>query len=83
MEKRRGDFQSNGNCESPSTTVIQTVAIEKGSDPESLPPLYEAIDPDSLDSLLDSASNGDVEVEFEYAGCHVVVDDAEQVSVTV
>ena len=83
MENRRGDFQADGGSESPSAKVIQAVAARTGTNPKSLPPLYETIDPDSLDSLLDSAEGGDVEVEFEYAGCHVVVDDTEQVSVTV
>jgi hypothetical protein len=47
-----------------------------------LPPLYESIDPDALDALFESADGNSVQVEFEYAGRHVVVDSSGRVGVS-
>lgn len=80
METSRGDFQSEDACEPPSATVVQAVATEKETDPTALPPLYESIDPDSLDSLLASATDQKLQIEFEYAGCYVVLDGTVEVS---
>lgn len=38
--------------EKPSHTVVETVADAEGIDPTELDPLYETIDPDSLDELF-------------------------------
>lgn len=57
-------------------SVIDSVASVRGTDPLSLPPLHGTIDTDALVALLDStgADADVVTVEFEYAGCRIVVD---------
>ncbi|WP_158237346.1 HalOD1 output domain-containing protein [Halegenticoccus soli] len=54
-----------------SETIIRMLA-EGNSPPEALPPLYESIDPDALDSLF-SRRGVDGTIEFEHAGCRIVV----------
>lgn len=52
-----------------SVRVVQNVANTTDSDPLELPPLYDAVDPDALDTLVGRMSDG--VVSFTYAG-HVV-----------
>lgn len=59
--------------EQPSEAVVAAVAIATDSDPLSLPPLYETIDPDALDSLSGGGGRGIV-VSFRFAGYDVIVD---------
>lgn len=59
----------------PSEAVVERVANREGVDPVELSPLYEAIDPDALDSLV-CASNGDgsdLAIEFSYSGHEITV----------
>lgn len=81
MEKRRDGFRTVDDV-SPSETVIREVAAKTDTDPLALPPLYESIDPDALDALFESSEGNSVQVEFEYAGRHVVVDDSGNVGVS-
>ncbi len=70
----------NGN---PTTleAIVRTVAAEEGIEPTELePPLYEAIDPDALQSLLDS-SDAVRTVQFSYGGRTVEVRGDGQVTV--
>ncbi|QLG61253.1 HalOD1 output domain-containing protein [Halorarum salinum] len=64
------------DTEPPSATVIENVAVHKGTDALLLdPPLYDVLDPDALDALfrdVDGARRTG-EVSFEYCGCHVTV----------
>ena len=61
----------------PSTAVVETVAVSSDREPTRPEPLYEAIDPDALDAL--SRSNGvepvgeGTTVTFEFAGQSVTV----------
>ena len=61
----------------PSTAVVETVAVASDREPTRLEPLYEAIDPDALDALI--RSNGvepvgdGITVTFEVAGQTVTV----------
>lgn len=60
-----------------SMRVVERVAHAKGVDFTELPPLYEAIDTDALDTLFlprapGAAGDGPC-VEFSYAGFEVVV----------
>ncbi|WP_290811955.1 HalOD1 output domain-containing protein [Halovivax sp.] len=58
----------------PVYALVSTVAEVDGTDPASLPPLYHAIDPEALNALFLSRSHEPVEqVDFHYAGYHVVV----------
>lgn len=54
-----------------SEQVVETVANRTGADALELPPLYDAVDPEALDRVLERAANG--EVSFRYAGQHVTV----------
>lgn len=38
---------------SPSEAVVKAVAAAEGADPVTLPPLYEFVDPDALDTLIE------------------------------
>jgi hypothetical protein len=55
-----------------SERLIEAVAAEIGTNPIELPLLYETIDPDALDALVESLSGG--EITFSYAGCAVTVE---------
>ncbi|WP_245742126.1 HalOD1 output domain-containing protein [Natrinema salaciae] len=56
-------------------TVIDLVARTDDTEPIELEPLYDAIDPDLLDSLPDA--DGFTELEFSYEGYAVTVADAD------
>lgn len=63
---------------SPSTAVIETVAIAVNREPTTVEPLYESVDPDALDALVQSNSslseNSDtVTVSFTFADQQVTV----------
>lgn len=57
------------------TAVLTTIADEVGSDPASLPPLRQSIDPDLLNGLCDDDSGSAKAISFEYLGYEVVVTD--------
>jgi hypothetical protein len=59
----------------PTTAVVTAVAEHAGEDPVELSPIYEAIDPDSLNDLFTptSESRRPECVQFEYHGYLVVV----------
>lgn len=56
-----------------SLTVIEAVEAATDAQTTELPPLYEVIDPDALDSLFQSTSEESVCVEFSYSGVEVAV----------
>jgi hypothetical protein len=66
-----------------SDQVVQMVATHTDTVPVDLPPLFEVIDPDALDTLFDPAQAGvplGTEVTFNYVGHKVTVaDDGEVV----
>ncbi|MFW5937794.1 MAG: HalOD1 output domain-containing protein [Halanaeroarchaeum sp.] len=66
----------------PSIAVVEAVAAVTGRDPTSLPRLYDAIDPDALDALLDGDVAPSLQVRFEYAGVRVVVERDRVIRVT-
>jgi len=67
--------------EPPSVRVVRSVAEREGVDPAELsPPLYEAIDPEALDSVF-RPSGASVTVRFEYNGYVVDVEGPDAVSV--
>ncbi|PGF18216.1 hypothetical protein CP556_03690 [Natrinema sp. CBA1119] len=66
--------------------VIHAVAAHRGADPIELPPLYEWIDPDSLDALFEPTRRGGPRrgrLEFTYDGHAVAVDCADDVTISV
>ncbi|WP_436927549.1 HalOD1 output domain-containing protein [Halosimplex amylolyticum] len=63
---------------SPDTvtcTIVQRVAATTGRSIYQLPPLYDAIDPDALEALVDSSDSGgtSLSIAFDYAGHRVTV----------
>jgi phage head maturation protease len=63
-----------------SHRIIEALASVVDSDPLTMSPtLYEVVDPDALDRLLDTDQH--VEVTFEYDGHVVVADSSGRVSV--
>lgn len=60
-----------------SETVVDKIASREDTEPTELMPLYDAIDPDALDTLVESANrNGSAfEIEFTYHGYEVIVTD--------
>lgn len=60
----------------PSLAVLDLVARVEGVDPVDLDPLYDAIDPEALDTLCDPDS-GFSRLEFTYHGHAVVVKAAD------
>ena len=63
--------------EPPSEAVVTAVAAVSGESVTTLEPLYNAIEPDALDSLLAHAqrtgSPGEHRISFSYAGFDVQV----------
>lgn len=64
--------------------VVTAVADVTGTRPLDLPPLYDALDADVLDSLCRSAGDAvsEVSVTFRYATCTVTVEGADELTVT-
>ncbi|MFD1515494.1 HalOD1 output domain-containing protein [Halomarina rubra] len=63
----------------PSVAVVEAVANAEGCDPLDLPPLYDVVDPDSVDRLC--PLNGGGEITIRYHGYAVTVRDAERITV--
>lgn len=66
--------------ESVSHTVIAAVAEVSNCDPMELPPLYDYIDPEALDTLFHSHSSEETNqdetyLEFTYTTYHITVTD--------
>ncbi|AFZ71353.1 HalOD1 output domain-containing protein [Natronobacterium gregoryi] len=53
------------------TTVLARIAAREDRERTALPPLYEAVDPEAVASLLESSTP--VVVQFEYDGYSVVI----------
>ena len=71
-----------GMEEAASQAVVEKLAAAEDVDPTELePPLYHAVDPDALDSLVESAT-GPLTVEFSYYGYVVRIDGSGTVMLT-
>lgn len=61
----------------PCTAIVETVAIAANREPTELDPLYEAVDPEALDTLIQSMETnstvGDATVTFAFDGHEVTV----------
>jgi len=78
MSAGHGRYSGQRNTEEILTGVIEAVADHKSVDSMSLEqPLYEAIDPDALQSFLEvpggTGESATRFVEFHYDGCRVRV----------
>ncbi len=54
-----------------SLAVVECISKADGADPETLPPLHEAIDPEALDDLFRDRTPG--EVTFTYLDYEITV----------
>ncbi|OAQ52985.1 hypothetical protein HTG_09145 [Natrinema mahii] len=61
------------HTDSISLRVIDALADATNTDARELEPLYDVVDPEALDQLVQSGSGADVRVEFEYHGMLVEV----------
>ncbi len=80
-------FESSTTDSPPvSQQVVQAVAEEKNADPLELEPIFNAIDPESLDTLFEPTKAGSRRatgsVTFSYAECTVTVDADGSIDVT-
>lgn len=69
----------------PSAAVVEMVAIAADREPFGLQPLFDAIDPDALDALVDrhdAERSTDTSVSLRYAGHDVTVRSDGEVTVT-
>ncbi|SDW02164.1 hypothetical protein SAMN05443574_10164 [Haloarcula vallismortis] len=58
----------------PSAAVTEHISAITGREQTAFAPLYETIDPEALDSLIDSSDRSTpVSISFEYAGHSVTV----------
>jgi hypothetical protein len=64
--ERQFDFDSV----SPSSAVVETLAAVRGRRPEEMDPLYDHVDPEALDDLLQA---GAAEVSFPVGRAEVTV----------
>lgn len=73
-------IQARDSGETASQRVVEALARADGVDPLAMTtPLYDAVDPDALNTLLDT--DEPVEVTFEYCDHTVVVDSSGRVTV--
>ena len=68
-------------AESFTETIVEEVAEREGVDPLELPPLYEAIDPEAVATVMtdvigDETREG-VCLKFSYSGYEFMVEDGE------
>lgn len=59
---------------SATEAVVSLVAQEKDCAPLELDPLYDAVDPEALDSICTATPDSSLRLSFEYAGYTVLVD---------
>lgn len=64
----------------PAERVVRVVADEADVDPLELPPLYNTIDTDALDAVIETVPSGSV--QFRYADHYVTVYGDGSVEVT-
>lgn len=78
--------ESDDQSDAPvSMKIVRRVAAASDRDAAQLPPLYDAVDPDALDAVVESAGMGrsPAEIRFPYAGHRVTVSVAETVRVEI
>ncbi|MWV40943.1 HalOD1 output domain-containing protein [Natrialba sp. INN-245] len=65
--------------------VVRAVAARKDTDPTSLEPLANTIDPNALESLVShvrETQSTEMTVSFTYSGFHVTVDESGEITVS-
>lgn len=77
----------DANADSVTREIVAATADATGRGPENLPPLYDAVDPDALNALVNRPPHvghgaTEVEVTFGFAGCTVTVSATDEVNVS-
>lgn len=72
--------------ETATWNVIDAISEVTGTPPTELQPLYETIDPDALDQLIESSSenpsrSAETTVSFYHEGCAVTIEAGGQLTV--
>lgn len=62
-----------GDTEAFICEVVTLISDATGADPLELPPVFEAVDPEAAQQVLESGGAGPTKVSFRYAGCEVIV----------
>lgn len=79
------DFEVGAN-ESVSMAVVRAVSTAEETEPCSIPPLAEQLDPDALDALFEPAAGGSPRsggrISFAFANYRVTVDNGEYLTVS-
>lgn len=66
--------QYDWSATSPSRAIPELLAVLTDRQPTALDPLYDAVDPDALDTIVGDGSRSDaVSVSFTHAGFSVTV----------
>lgn len=65
----------------PVLDITEEIAALEGTRPTALPPLYEAVDPDALAAVVDSAPADGTTVRFGYCGYTVRIDGGGEIDV--
>lgn len=68
--------QTSGSIETAvSTKVVQRVAAATNQTVTELPPLYETIDPEALDAVIESATTDESSLacQFTYSDCLISI----------
>ncbi|NHN40531.1 hypothetical protein G9C85_02615 [Halorubellus sp. JP-L1] len=60
--------------------VLQSVSAQTGVETLELPPLYDSVDPEALDAIVDDLDEG--VIQFQYAGQKVIVQNDGTVSIS-
>ena len=61
-----------------SYSIIETVSERSDTSVSNLPPLYKVVEVDALDQLC-SESDGNIEVNLEYAGFEIEIDENQEI----
>jgi len=56
-----------------ANVILYLVSTATGNDPETMGPLYDEVDPDALESLIQSHEGETGRIEFCYYGCEITV----------
>lgn len=66
---------------SVAEVIVEKVAEHTGESPETLPPLYNSVDPDAVDKLFQGDRSQDLRLEFTYYGYSITVESDQTVSI--
>lgn len=63
----------------PTDAVLSALADAAAREKIDLPPLYDSVDPEALDELVEGAGSGSAAVQFEHCGYQVTASGDEVV----